>query len=546
MNKNKRQFLMGMIVNSFGVEEIGEVEEKDIMAKLYGAAKLSNNKELVRRLDKRRNLKGMIANTIYCDIAYLLAEKIVDDETQTLSKLYIMLFEEKYPNIKKMVETSKKDDDLLDKGDTLLKRQHLRFAFYTIMNLHYDLDELDSLLSVAIRTNYTEDLFIDDTESLKRMMEFSDGKNLIETGAFDKYKKRRIEEICEFLGIPTNEFRDYFSAEMLACNSPNGVCVDNTYGSLEYVLSSSIIASHCGAGSWLRTLYARNLFSSLDKHFPVLLYETDMDEVIDSYFIALFYKCVKDDKLENNRVALIRDYKSSSPEIDWIGLCHAYQMDRLVKLTMIILKEYYKNFSWEHITDQKLETKYLKIIDEMKQIGEQQAEKIKKLQNDLETIQMRERSISDKTYISYEQKIKELEKTIREKDAEIKRLKDQSADKDEYIDLLENTDESIDVKSEEIDYEKLAKRKILFVGGKSDIVNKVLSYFSFHKHIGKEYSGTIDVSAVKDVVIFYDFINHGLYYKVINVAREHKLNVIYCHGTNIDNIISNIASRLSE
>lgn len=53
--------------------EIGEVEEKDIMAKLYGAAKLSNNKELVRRLDKRRNLKSMIANTIYCDIAYLLA-----------------------------------------------------------------------------------------------------------------------------------------------------------------------------------------------------------------------------------------------------------------------------------------------------------------------------------------------------------------------------------------------------------------------------------------------------------------------------------------
>lgn len=45
-------------------------------------------------------------------------------------------------------------------------------------------------------------------------MKFSDGKNLIETGTFDKYKKRRIEEICEFLGIPTNEFQYCFMKQI--------------------------------------------------------------------------------------------------------------------------------------------------------------------------------------------------------------------------------------------------------------------------------------------------------------------------------------------
>lgn len=113
------------------------------------------------------------------------------------------------------------------------------------------------------------------------------------------------------------------------------------------------------------------------------------------------------------------------------------------------------------------------------------------------------------------------------------------------FDDIYDEDESLEVENE-IDYEQLAKQKILFVGGLPETVNKVLSYFSFKKHIGKEYAGNIDVSVVSDVVIFYDFINHGLYYKVINVARDHKLNVIYCRGRNADRIISHIANNLSE
>lgn len=181
----------------------------------------------------------------------------------------------------------------------------------------------------------------------------------------------------------------------------------------------------------------------------------------------------------------------------------------------------------------------------MKSASEEQAKKMHKMQEEIETVKMREQSISDKNYYSYEQKIKQLQKLLDEKDQELEKLKIQSLYKDEYIELLENEEELPEVIGD-IDYEALSKRKILFVGGIPETVNKVLSYFSFKKHIGKAYSGTIDVTAVDDIVIFYDFINHALYYKVINVARKHNLNVIYCHGRNSDRIIAYIANNLSE
>lgn len=539
----KKQFVKGCIIFSFQVydEDDRNVPEYHILSTLYDSANLNNNKALVNRLEQARNIAGRIYNAVYLDIAYIVADKIVEDTTGFLKDMYVSMFAVKYPYIKRIVDNAKATDDvrvLLGKVSKESERQIL-VAF---LSFKYDLDEMESLAELASMTQYYSDIFIDDNMCMdKRTMVLPDGTNIIETGAFEKYKARRIGEICEYLGIEEPQFRAYFVEEMKIVDGVHSTPITASNGSFEHLLTGRTISNHKGGIAWATNLYAYNRAGRRCKP-----YEPDIDDVINAYFSALFLQCRSDKSKGEGRVAMMREYKSESPETDWRGLCHAYQQDRLVKMMMLMQKKYYEDFSWEHTSHKDIVAKYEKVIAKMQSASEEQAKKMQKLQDEVDTIQMREHSISNENYHLYEQKIKQLQKQLEEKDREIDRLKKQSADKDEYIELLETEEDELPEVIEDIDYEALSKRKILFVGGLPETVNKVLSYFSFKKHIGKTYSGTVDVSAVNDIVIFYDFINHALYYKVINVAREHKLNVIYCHGRNAERIVAHIADNLSE
>ena len=539
----KKQFIMGNIMESFLISKfnLSDSPTYDILAKMYDYANLNSNKELVRRLNKRRNLSTNIQSSVYEDAAYIVAERIVEDKTGVLKDLYVDLMQKKFPNVKALIDKINPTDDIVE-ARLKLKNPNERLPMLALISLKYDVDEMPSLDRFAQYNNYWEDLFTDDNGCMdERTLVLKDGTNIVKTGAFEKYKARRIKEICEYLGIEEKQFRSYFVEEMKITDSEMGTKLDSSNGSFEHLISARLIGNHLGGISWAGELYYHNRLGRSSKP-----YEPDIDEVIDAYYVGLFLKCRSDETKDCHRVAMMRDYKSDSPETDWLGLCATYQQDRIIKMMMNMQRKYYEDFSFKHTLSGDEKVRYDDIISTLQEKCEAKENYIRNLKNDLETIQMRERSASNKNYQEYEQKIKQLQKQLEEKEREITKIKRQSADKDEYIELLENDEDEILEVENEIDYEQLAKQKILFVGGLPETVNKVLSYFSFKKHIGKEYAGNIDVSVVSDVVIFYDFINHGLYYKVINVARDHKLNVIYCHGRNADRIISHIANNLSE
>ena len=54
----KKQFIMGNILESFHISKFipSDSPTYDVLAKMYDYANLNSNKELVRRLNKRRNL----------------------------------------------------------------------------------------------------------------------------------------------------------------------------------------------------------------------------------------------------------------------------------------------------------------------------------------------------------------------------------------------------------------------------------------------------------------------------------------------------------
>ena len=73
----------------------------------------------------------------------------------------------------------------------------------------------------------------------------------------------------------------------------------------------------------------------------------------------------------------------------------------------------------------------------------------------------------------------------------------------------------------------------------------MLAKTKFKKIIKDAFAGTVDLSEVEYVIFFFDAMNHALYYKIINLVREQKKKVIYCHGNNIDKIFEQIYSQMT-
>lgn len=46
------------------------------------------------------------------------------------------------------------------------------------------------------------------------------------------------------------------------------------------------------------------------------------------------------------------------------------------------------------------------------------------------------------------------------------------------------------------------------------------------------------------MVVFYEYMNHALYYKVIGAARSQDIPMVYVKGTNADNILKSIIMQI--
>lgn len=138
--------------------------------------------------------------------------------------------------------------------------------------------------------------------------------------------------------------------------------------------------------------------------------------------------------------------------------------------------------------------------------------------------------------------IKILQEEIQKQKDEIEKLKRAREVQDEL--LREVTAEHTLSETDAIDYSKIEVTRFLLVGGRDKITKQVLAKTKYKRIIKDTFAGTVDLSEVEYVIFFFDAMNHGLYYKIINLVREQKKNVIYCHGNNIDKIFEQIYSQM--
>lgn len=174
------------------------------------------------------------------------------------------------------------------------------------------------------------------------------------------------------------------------------------------------------------------------------------------------------------------------------------------------------------------------------------SEELEKYKSQIEKLEQQNISLKNKVekYQNQENINSQLRKKLSEKDKEIDKSNNKITDLQEIINELqcnENTEQ--DTTDFYIPDSYFKDKRILVIGGRWEIVDKLKELMPELKHTENANDSYISPDSYDYVLMFTDFMNHTLFYKYITRLRNHKkgkVPILYLQGSNLDNIKRNI------
>ena len=216
--------------------------------------------------------------------------------------------------------------------------------------------------------------------------------------------------------------------------------------------------------------------------------------------------------------------------------------------------------------DKENEIKNLKCeIESLKEKNETLRIENKELENGIQIVESKSKEILNKELYknpkAYKQEISKINKELEKQKEHIISLQNEKAELNKLRELLfslqENEEECI-VEDTDVSLNQLIMNKtILFVGGHINLVNKLKKKFPLNlvnklkkKFPQIRYISTDD--SIKDnkikgadyVFFYFEYLNHGLYYQVMNACIRYNIPWDYIKGTNIDYLENFMISKL--
>ena len=174
------------------------------------------------------------------------------------------------------------------------------------------------------------------------------------------------------------------------------------------------------------------------------------------------------------------------------------------------------------------------------------SEELEEYRSQIEKLKQQNLSLKNKVekYQNQENINTKLRKKLSEKDKEIDKSNNKITDLQEIINELqcnENTEQ--DTADFYIPDSYFKDKRILVIGGRWEIVDKLKELMPELKHTENANDSYISPDSYDYVLMFTDFMNHTLFYKYITRLRNHKkgkVPILYLQGSNLDNIKRNI------
>lgn len=174
------------------------------------------------------------------------------------------------------------------------------------------------------------------------------------------------------------------------------------------------------------------------------------------------------------------------------------------------------------------------------------SEELEKYKSQIEKLEQQNISLKNKVekYQNQENINSQLRKKLSEKDKEIDKSNNKITDLQEIINELqcnENTEQ--DTADFYIPDSYFKDKRILVIGGRWEIVDKLKELMPELKHTENANDSYISPDSYDYVLMFTDFMNHTIFYKYITRLRNNKkgkVPILYLQGSNLDNIKRNI------
>ena len=550
--------------------------------KLYEAAHITND-DLIEQLHRHALPEIELSKTVFNEIAYLLADAIPTNNelTELFDVLYYPQYKKLYDNIQKIIDVLKKDHtrgcemyaQFESRFDPLLLPQEYRGvdSDYTRSIIGDNINQYQSLLSEFLffvllqkrseplieagvvdpryiidmagewdkRSACSPDFYRnDDTRCFT-----TEDERVLSSDKFYQYVKKQKEALANYLEVPMQDLADYFYKQLQIdfSNDEEFLVAPNEAG-VANLAAIEVINSNYGQGQWILSVIAskKNIKDGYG-------YRPDFEKLAVAYYTArvkMRYAALVGSGQPFSKVTLARHCKADSPRDDYLALLYLYNVDIVFHMFRIMQEQYFRNFSWEKITNQSAVNRANIITRDLGKVIESKNARIADLERRISAINQTNEDTDDDWKLAEIRERNKLLDTIEDKEKEIVRLKDQIESQKEYIELLKK--DEVDEEGQ-IDLDALQYRRYLFVGHTED------AYPELYRALKRRFpdsifmrseTDSIDQIKVDAVVFFIKWASHGMYYKVRANNALRQLPTVYCNTKNADRLLQEMYERL--
>lgn len=512
------------------------------LQQLYEALNLKNNKELLEKLDEERNIGINFEKMIYVDTLLVIADFI--DVRSEIDDMFRHLYEKRYPHAAKIFNEI---DNNFQKTGSVFVSKRFEFSpgeadyFYYLV---YSSGVFDDPEKYFPTINYKEDMnglynayYLTDKNYYDDQLCFDgEEQTIIESIFFKKYLKKRRLELAEYAGVDETDLDEYIHS-LMKSNSVNGKSErKNGFIAIIEDCARDVIANQNGGIAWYNNMTTT---SDTDDYFKSEKYVPDVKHIIANYYKSVVVKTYveKMQKKEPfNKLTLSRECLSGSVELDFHIILCIYEMDVLYKMFSIMMHQYYKDFSWEKITNQGIVQRYEKIIDNIERIIREKENTIQSLSRKNENLAVELTVQKSKDTSVFVVENNKMMKQLEEKELEIEKLKQQLKWQEEFIAELSQPEKECQEKIYNL--EELQKHRYLFVG-EVDNFPELKHLFPNSIFMDKK---TTNISGIEvdAVVMLIRYMSHGMFYKIKASDLISHTSHVMCNSKSLDGILQNM------
>lgn len=529
----------------------------DELQQLYEALNLITNEKLVSKLEEKRNIGEMFTDTIYVDILLVIGDYLTNKPE--LIDLFESLYCKRFPYTSKSFydwERQYKSNGYITKSKKLNlsegENYFLHFLFYrsevftqpdkVLRGFNFERDkELLNYSFYLSDKNIMDDQFVfcsDESEIEDYSTHFTENKEpVIQSKFFERYLVRRRNELAEYLNIEEKRIAEYIHSEMKS-HSKDGISPvrQGAVGLIE-TFTKNIIANHNGGTTWYNNMTATNNSKEYDNGFH---YVPDVDLIIENYFksyvITRYIEEVGKRK-GFTKLTLSRECIPESYETVYQIILCMYEMDVLYKMFSIMQKQYYRDFSWEKVTNQDLTTRYEHIISDLELIIKEKESRINLLSQKNQVLSAQITANNSKQTAPLVAENNKLLKVIEEKDDIINDLKKRLQYQEEFITELNKNE--IEIQNNTYSLEVLQSKRYLFVGRIGDALPELKHRFPNSLFMETE-SFNLSQLDVDAIVMLIKWMSHSMFYKLKSSGNLSQTKTIMCNTKNIDTVLQKV------